>query len=155
MQNNDPLKRIQFEISEVEKRETELRNEHAILSVQSPTIVQSSIMQSSSECSSDDSAVIIDKKDNFKKNKIIVPNSLPNRLGVPLLTRAVSTPQLFQVSPVNKYNFSNSPQRGIMQRFIAAGGRLSVGNQYQPQNHFLKNLMMVSLKFLYLSCLLC
>ncbi|CAO1435864.1 unnamed protein product [Diamesa serratosioi] len=147
LQNNDPLKRIQFEISEVEKRETELRNEHAILSVQSPTTVQSSIMQSSSECSSDDSAVIIDKKDNFKKNKIIEPNPLPKRLTVPLLTRAVSTPQLFQVSPVNKYNFSNSPQKGIMQRFIAAGGRLSVNNQYQPQNHFLKNLIMSPIEF--------
>lgn len=148
MQNNDPLKRIQFEISEVEKRETELRNEHAILSVQSPSNVRNSIMQSSSECSSDDSAVIIDKKDDFKKNKIIEPNPLPKRLSMPLLTRAVSTPQLFQVSPVNKYNFSNSPQKGIMQRFIAAGGKLSVNNQYQPQNHFLKNLMMVRKKFL-------
>lgn len=148
MQNNDPLKRIQFEISEVEKRETELRNEHAILSVQSPSSVHNSVMQSSSECSSDDSAVIIDKKDNFKKNKIIEPNPLPKRLSMPLLTRAVSTPQLFQVSPVNKYNFSNSPQKGIMQRFIAAGGKLSVNNQYQPQNHFLKNLMMVRKKFL-------
>lgn len=148
MQNNDPLKRIQFEISEVEKRETELRNEHAILSVQSPSSVRNSIMQSSSECSSDDSAVIIDKKDDFKKNKIIEPNPLPKRLSVPLLTRAVSTPQLFQVSPVNKYNFSNSPQKGIMQRFIAAGGKLSVNNQYQPQNHFLKNLMMVRERFL-------
>lgn len=149
MQNNDPLKRIQFEISEVEKRETELRNEHAILSVQSPSSVRNSIMQPLSECSSDDLAVIIDKKDDFKKNKIIEPNPLPKRLSVPLLTRAVSTPQLFQISPVNKYNFSNSPQKGIMQRFIAAGGKLSVNNQYQPQNHFLKNLMMVRKMFLY------
>lgn len=44
------------------------------------------------------------------------------------LTRARSTPQLFQISPNRRFN-PNPNQRGIMQKFIASRGRL---NKLQP-----------------------
>lgn len=82
---------------------------------------------------SDDSGFVVspeiakkyDSRNNFSKNKIIEPKVqlTPSNLT---MTRAISTPQLFQMAP-KKFNISPS-QKGIMQRFIASRGKL-VPNQ--------------------------
>lgn len=141
--------RIQNEISEVEKREMELRNEHAMIS--SPTLSPIahndhtkrgkvfSVLDDEPEYNSPTN---IDKKDDFKKNKIIEPH--PRPLQMPgTLTRALSTPSLFQKSPLNKINI-NSPHKGIMERFIASRGKLVTNQHAIPQNNFKNNLIMVS-----------
>lgn len=140
------LIRIQNEISEVEKREIELRKEHE-------TSRTSSVNDDSSEMSSSDSPepistpiVNIDSKDHFKKNKIIEPQPKPQYLPAPGLTRALSTPQLFLVSPVKNFNI-NAPHKGMMEKFIASRGKM-IGNQHSPaQLNFKKNLMMVRKAF--------
>lgn len=137
----DGLIRIQNEISEVEKREIELRKEHA--SSRSNSVNGDSLETSSSpEPSQSPNIVTYDSKDDFKKNKIIEPHPRPSFMA-PVLTRAVSTPQLFQVSPVKKFSI-NTPHKGIMEKFIASRGKMIGNQQYTTtQNNFKKNLMMV------------
>lgn len=133
--------RIQNEISEVEKREIELRKEHASSRSNS---INGDILESSSspEPNGSPAAVIIDSKDHFKKNKIIEPQPKPQFMA-PALTRAYSTPQLFQVSPMKKFNI-NTPHKGIMEKFIASRGKMIGNQQYTTtQNNFKQNLMMV------------
>jgi hypothetical protein len=134
------LIRIQNEISEVEKREIELRKEHA--SSRTNSINGDSYSSSSPEPTAVSPTTVIDSKDHFKKNKIIEPQPKPHFMA-PVLTRALSTPQLFQVSPMKKFNIS-SPHKGIMQKFIASRGKMIGNQQYaSTQNNFKKNLMMV------------
>lgn len=52
------------------------------------------------------------------------------------LTRARSTPQLFQISPNRRFNV-NPNQRGIMQKFIASRGRL---NKLTSNNNNINNI---------------
>lgn len=137
---HDGLVRIQNEISEVEKREIELRKEHA--SSRSNSINGDTFELSSSPEPTHSPTVTFESKDQFKKNKIIEPQPKPMFMA-PALTRASSTPQLFQVSPMKKFNI-NTPHKGIMEKFIASRGKLIGNQQYSTtQNNFKKNLMMV------------
>lgn len=127
--------RIQNEISEVEKREIELRNEHSTMSPRSSTGNVEDLLE-------DDSPPNVCMKDLFRKNKIIEPQPKPQLLVAPALTRAVSHPQLFHKI--------NSPHRGIMAKFIASRGKLGVNQanhastqQQLNSNNFKKNLIMV------------
>lgn len=137
MPTHDGLIRIQNEISEVEKRETELRKEHASSRSNS---INGDVSEASSSPEPIVSPVNVDSKDHFKKNKIIEPQPKPQYLPAPGLTRALSTPQLFQVSPMKKFNI-NAPHKGMMEKFIASRGKM-IGNQ-PAQSNFKKNLMMV------------
>lgn len=144
--------RIQNEISEVEKREMELRHEHELMSPRSSI---------SGDCDHERSASPqnICSKDHFKKNKIIEPKPKPQLLAPPALIRAQSTPQLFLISPVK----ISSPHRGIMAKFIASRGKLNVNQvnqasaQLQNSNNFKKNLIMVMKEIMseYELCELC
>lgn len=137
----DGLIRIQNEISEVEKREIELRKEHA--SSRTNSVNGDSHESSSSPEPIAQPTVIVDSKDHFKKNKIIEPQPKPQFMA-PALTRAVSTPQLFQVSPMKKHFNINAPHKGIMEKFITSRGKMIGNQQYTTtQNNFKKNLMMV------------
>jgi hypothetical protein len=127
-------------MAEVEKREMELKNEHAmVLSPRSSGINMSDLPVVERSPSPQN----ICKKDHFKKNKIIAPQPKPQLLAPPALTRALSQPQLFHVSPVK----ISSPHRGIMAKFIASRGKLNQGNhasaQQQQTNNFKQNLIMV------------
>ncbi|XP_055592764.1 uncharacterized protein LOC129744315 [Uranotaenia lowii] len=53
---------------------------------------------------------------------VVAPSASPPSKA---LTRARSTPQLFQISPSNRRFNVNPNQRGIMQKFIASRGRLN------------------------------
>lgn len=132
--SNDPLLRIQNEISEVEKREMELRHEHELMSPRSSISGDDHHERSASPQN-------ICSKDHFKKNKIIEPQPKPQLLAPPALIRAQSQPQLFLVSPVK----ISSPHRGIMAKFIASRGKLNVNqaSTQQNSNNFRKNLIMV------------
>lgn len=152
--SDDPLLRIQAEISEVEKREIELRNEHRDLALKTaentPPVSPTNSDKTNEDQQSDDSGFVVspsvakkfESKNNFKKNKVVTPAAQPvTTLHKPMvLTRAMSTPQLFQVSPLKKFNM-NPSQKGIMQRFIASRGKIVQQNQ---TNHFQSNLIMVS-----------
>jgi len=147
---HDGLIRIQNEISEVEKREIELRKEHELVqgSRRSNSVNGDSLEASSSPEPRGHSPTVVhfDSKDDFKKNKIIEPQPKPY-LMAPVLTRASSTPQLFQVSPVKKFNI-NTPHKGIMEKFIASRGKMIGNQQYTTtQNNFKKNLMMSPIEF--------
>lgn len=134
---HDGLIRIQNEISEVEKREIELRKEHA--SSRSNSVNGD---ERRSPQPKPTAAVDVNSKDHFKKNKIIEPRPRPQFIA-PGLTRAYSTPQLFQVSPMKRFNV-NTPHKGIMEKFIASRGKMLGNQQYTTtQNNFKKNLMMV------------
>jgi hypothetical protein len=147
--NDDPLQRIQKEISEVEKREMEFRNEHANittiekckLAIQSPPMSPTNSDKINDDQQSDDSGFIVssdvakhyDMKNNFSKNKIVEPKVQPRSTPL-VLTRAVSTPQLFQNSPARKFNFAPA-QKGIMERFISSRGKLVTSQQNGFQNN--------------------
>lgn len=160
------LLRIQNEISEVEKREIELRNEHAMISPRTSvnnesehqTCENNNNNNNNNHLNDDDdttrsqspvlAAANICSKDHFKKNKTIAPQPKPQLLAPPALTRALSTPQLFNISPVK----IGTPQRGIMQKFIASRGKLNVNanqiNQQSPNSNYLKrNLIMAPIEF--------
>ncbi|CAG9809955.1 unnamed protein product [Chironomus riparius] len=153
--SNECLLRIQNEISEVEKRELELRNEHALISPSSPTTNGTVTFDVDDDPLPADvidvrptSPQNICSKDHFKKNKIIEPQPKPQMhqlLTAPPLSRALSQPQLFNISPVK----ISSPHKGIMQKFIASRGKLNVGqvNQPAPTNNFKKNLIMAPIEF--------
>lgn len=133
--------RIQNEISEVEKREIELRNEHSTMSPRSSTGNMEDLLEEDRSTSPQNVCM----KDLFRKNKIIEPQPKPQLLAPPALTRALSQPQLFHNSPVK----INSPHRGIMAKFIASRGKLNVNQvnhastQQPNSNNFKKNLIMV------------
>lgn len=148
VETDDPLKRIQEEINEVARREQELRQGHRL---------NDSIDDCLSSANSDDSGLslspspvhspsVSNLKDKIEaqaasnqmngtnghdaltngtrqqqQQQFILPQSKS-------LTRARSTPQLFQISPNRRFN-PNPNQRGIMQKFIASRGRL---NKLQP-----------------------
>lgn len=144
VETDDPLKRIQEEINEVARREQELRQGHRL---------NDSIDDCLSSANSDDSGLSLspspvhspsvsnlkdkieaqaasnqingtnghDALTNGTRQQFILPQSKS-------LTRARSTPQLFQISPNRRFNV-NPNQRGIMQKFIASRGRL---NKLQP-----------------------
>jgi len=136
---HEGLIRIQNEISEVEQREIELTREHTLNGNVSETShsPEPIIM----------SPVSVDSKDHFKKNKIIEPQPKPQYLPALGITRALSTPQLFQVSPVKKFSI-NTPHKGIMEKFIASHGKMIGTQHYAPaQNNFKKNLMMSPIEF--------
>lgn len=160
--SNECLLRIQNEISEVEKREIELRTEHAMLSPRmslenaDDVIIINEPMKNDQDDAleqtraiSPPSPQVVCTKDNFKKNKIIEPHPKPQLLVAPALTRALSQPQLFNVSPVK----ISSPHRGIMQKFIASRGKLNVSQVNQQMqngttnNNFKKNLIMAPIEF--------
>jgi len=145
---HDGLIRIQNEISEVEKREIELRKEHENATSRSSSVNGDSFEVSKSpEPRQSPTVVHFDSKDDFKKNKIIEPQPKPHLFPVPVLTRAASTPQLFQVSPVKKFNI-NTPHKGIMEKFIASRGKMIGNQQYTTtQNNFKTNLMMSPIEF--------
>lgn len=135
---HEGLVRIQNEISEVEKRENELKKEHASSRTNS---VDGDAFETS--VSPEPLPIVITGKDHFKKNKIIEPQPKPMFMAPSPLTRALSTPQLFQVSPMKKFNM-NTPHKGIMEKFIASRGKMIGNQQYTTtQNNFKKNLMMV------------
>lgn len=154
--SNESLIRIQNEISEVEKREIELKKEHeTVRSTTNGDDVNGHDDHNNDEREQSPEPVVIkfSTKDEFKKNKTVQPTAKPNflQLPVPGLTRALSTPQLFQVSPMQRFNATSTPQRGIMERFIASRGKI-IGNQqrssiqhpHHQQHNFKNNLMMVS-----------
>lgn len=138
METEDPLKRIQEEINEVARREQELRRGHQLNDTNDDCL---------SSANSDDSGLslspspvhspsVSNLKDKLEaaSNQINGTNghhdALPNgnrQFILPqsnALTRARSTPQLFQISPNRRFNV-NPNQRGLMQKFIASRGRLS------------------------------
>lgn len=119
----------------MEQREIELRREHSL---------NGNVSEASHSPEPHiTSPVSVDSKDHFKKNKIIEPQPKPQYLPAFGLTRALSTPQLFQVSPMKNYNV-NTPHKGIMEKFIASRGKMIGSQHYAPaQNNFKKNLMMV------------
>lgn len=145
---HEGLIRIQNEISEVEKREIELKKEHESVQVTVNVNGHSEALHDVvSRQISPEPVVKFSSKDEFKKNKIVQPEAKTKFLPLPVqgLTRALSTPQLFQVSPMKRFSM-NTPHKGIMERFIASRGKI-IGNQQRSpiqQHNFKNNLMMVS-----------
>jgi hypothetical protein len=70
----------------------------------------------------------IDELTVINSNKIIATPKVYTLPQSKALQRAVSTPQLFQVSPMRRFNI-NPNQRGLMQRFIATRGKLAISKQ--------------------------
>uniref|UniRef100_A0A1Q3FFD5 Uncharacterized protein n=1 Tax=Culex tarsalis TaxID=7177 RepID=A0A1Q3FFD5_CULTA len=157
VETEDPLKRIQEEINEVARREQELRQGHRLNDSSSLDDCLSSANSDDSGLSLSPSPIHSPSVSNLKdkieaqsqassnlqqlngtggggtlsangihatprqQQQFMAPQSNP-------LTRARSTPQLFQISPNRRFN-PNPNQRGIMQKFIASRGRL---NKLQP-----------------------
>jgi hypothetical protein len=150
LQRDDPLVRIQQEISEVTKREMELRNEHNRNggglndSVDNDDCVSSTHSEDSGFSTSpspvhnspakvmleDDAANEIEeiKISSQTGGAKVTPTKVYTLPQSKALQRAVSTPQLFQVSPMRRFNV-NPNQRGLMQRFIATRGKLAITKQ--------------------------
>ncbi|XP_058460733.1 uncharacterized protein LOC131436183 isoform X2 [Malaya genurostris] len=133
----DPLKRIQEEINEVARREQELRQGHrrtdsADYCLSSANSDDSGLSLSPSPVHSPSVSNLKDKIEavNSQQSASSIHDTLANgnrHLMLPqakALTRARSTPQLFQISPNRRFN-PNPNQRGIMQKFIASRGRLN------------------------------
>ncbi|EAT48835.1 AAEL000204-PA [Aedes aegypti] len=137
----DPLKRIQEEINEVARREQELRQGHRLNDSNDDCL--SSANSDDSGLSLSPSPVHSPSVSNLKDKLEAASNQLNGTNGhdsttaalangnrqfiLPqsnALTRARSTPQLFQISPNRRFNV-NPNQRGLMQKFIASRGRLS------------------------------
>lgn len=137
METEDPLKRIQEEINEVARREQELRRGHQLNDsnddcLSSTNSDDSGLSLSPSPVHSPSVSNLKDKIEaasnqiNGTNGHDVLPNG--NRQFIlaqsNALTRARSTPQLFQISPNRRFNV-NPNQRGLMQKFIASRGRLS------------------------------
>lgn len=170
METEDPLKRIQEEINEVARREQELRRGHQLNDTNDDCL--SSANSDDSGLSLSPSPVHSPSVSNLKdkleaaSNQINGTNghhnhhhhhhhhqdtaALPNgnrQFILPqsnALTRARSTPQLFQISPNRRFNV-NPNQRGLMQKFIASRGRLSKlaannSNNNSNNNHINSNI---------------
>lgn len=156
VETEDPLKRIQEEINEVARREQELRQGHRLNDSSSMDDCLSSANSDDSGLSLSPSPIHSPSVSNLK-DKIEAQSQASSNLqqlngtggtlstnGITTtiatarqqfmapqsnsLTRARSTPQLFQISPNRRFN-PNPNQRGIMQKFIASRGRL---NKLQP-----------------------
>lgn len=152
VETEDPLKRIQEEINEVARREQELRQGHRLNDSSSMDDCLSSANSDDSGLSLSPSPIHSPSVSNLK-DKIEAQSQASSNLQQQLngtlstngittarqqftapppqsnsLTRARSTPQLFQISPNRRFN-PNPNQRGIMQKFIASRGRL---NKLQP-----------------------
>ncbi|XP_058460735.1 uncharacterized protein LOC131436183 isoform X4 [Malaya genurostris] len=136
-ETEDPLKRIQEEINEVARREQELRQGHrrtdsADYCLSSANSDDSGLSLSPSPVHSPSVSNLKDKIEavNSQQSASSIHDTLANgnrHLMLPqakALTRARSTPQLFQISPNRRFN-PNPNQRGIMQKFIASRGRLN------------------------------
>ncbi|KXJ78657.1 hypothetical protein RP20_CCG003667 [Aedes albopictus] len=136
----DPLKRIQEEINEVARREQELRQGHRLNDSNDDCL--SSANSDDSGLSLSPSPVHSPSVSNLKDKLEAASNQINGTNGhdstattltngsrqfiLPqsnALTRARSTPQLFQISPNRRFNV-NPNQRGLMQKFIASRGRL-------------------------------
>lgn len=151
LQKDDPLKRIQEEINEVERRERELREKKLLLSnlndgfpstaVATPisdSIHSASMNDKDSNDSvsamSDDSGISSSSSpiNGQSSNPRIVPKYVRSQTlqngsnvsdQVPLkLVRTKSTPHIF-IPGAGRFN-ANPAQKGIMQRFIASRGRI-------------------------------
>lgn len=149
VETEDPLKRIQEEINEVARREQELRQGHRLndsddclssansddsgLSL-SPSPVHSpsvSNLKDKIEAQAASNLQQINGTNGTTAGGTLMTNGTTRQFMIPQsnsLTRARSTPQLFQISPNRRFNV-NPNQRGIMQKFIASRGRL---NKLQP-----------------------
>lgn len=152
-EKDDPLKRIQEEINEVARRERELREKMQLQQQQQQTPLEmgkdatpaasptpsthedsSSGKPSLEEAHSDDSGFSassspVNGVSASSEKRYVRPNgysSVPTPPPQKLLVRAMSTPQIF--TPNSRRFSFNTPQKGIMQRFIASRGRLG-GNQ--------------------------
>lgn len=137
VETEDPLKRIQEEINEVARREQELRQGQRLNDSNDDCL--SSANSDDSGLSLSPSPVHSPSVSNLK-DKIEAASSQINGTNghdaltngnrqfiLPqskALTRARSTPQLFQISPNRRFNV-NPNQRGIMQKFIASRGRMN------------------------------
>lgn len=137
VETEDPLKRIQEEINEVARREQELRQGHRLNDSNDDCL--SSANSDDSGLSLSPSPVHSPSVSNLKDKIEAASNQINGTNGhdaltngnrqfiLPhskALTRARSTPQLFQISPNRRFN-PNPNQRGIMQKFIASRGRLN------------------------------
>lgn len=148
VETEDPLKRIQEEINEVARREQELRghrlndsddclssanSDDSGLSL-SPSPVHSpsvSNLKDKIEAQAASNLQQINGTNGTTTGGALMTNGTTRQFMMPQsnsLTRARSTPQLFQISPNRRFNV-NPNQRGIMQKFIASRGRL---NKLQP-----------------------
>lgn len=151
LETEDPLKRIQEEINEVARREQELRQGHRLNGdsnddcLSSANSDDSGLSLSPSPVHSPSVSNLKDKleaaaasnqingtnghHDGISSTTTTLTNGgsrqfiLPQSTGSNALTRARSTPQLFQISPNRRFNV-NPNQRGLMQKFIASRGRL-------------------------------
>lgn len=140
VETEDPLKRIQEEINEVARREQELRQGHRLNDsnddcISSANSDDSGLSLSPSPIHSPSVANLKDKLE-AASNQINGTNGHDGATALTngsrqfilpqsnALTRARSTPQLFQISPHRRFNV-NPNQRGLMQKFIASRGRLS------------------------------
>lgn len=143
LQKEDPLKRIQAEINEVERRERELREKKIMLTNLSNgfTAANNDSLHSDKDSNdsvsamSDDSGISSSSSpiNGQSSNPRIIPKyirsqTLQNGAQPPIvnqtshkLSRAMSTPQIF--IPGARFNVSPA-QKGIMQRFIASRGRI-------------------------------
>lgn len=141
----------------MEKRELEFKHEHENIShdkdkfsPQSPPMSPTNSDKINDDQQSDDSGFAVspetakkyELKNNFSKNKIVEPKIQPRPTNL-VITRAISTPQLFMPSPpVKKFNFAPT-QKGIMERFIASRGKMV---PYQQSNSFQGNMTLVCMK---------
>ncbi|XP_058834755.1 uncharacterized protein LOC131691967 [Topomyia yanbarensis] len=150
IETEDPLKRIQEEINEVARREQELRQGHRLndssdYCLSSANSDDSGLSLSPSPIHSPSVSNLKDKIEaaNSQLNVTTAHDALANgnrQLLLPqmkALTRARSTPQLFQISPNRRFN-PNPNQRGIMQKFIASRGKLNK-LQSTPGNNGISN----------------
>lgn len=157
MQKDDPLKRIQEEINEVERRERELRDNKVLLTAgTAATGADTSPAYSLNEKDSNDSVSGLSDDSGISSssspingqssNPRIIPKynrSQTIQNGVhaitpsPKLTRTISTPQIFIPGPAAPRFNTNPAQKGIMQRFIASRGRIN--NNNNNNNNILAN----------------
>ncbi|XP_055691877.1 uncharacterized protein LOC129794963 [Lutzomyia longipalpis] len=132
----DPLRRIQEEINEVVRRERELRT--TTNRGQSPKTISVALTDDSGISTTSSSPVNgapAEEEDKSPTPKSAQPYNrtptaftfVPRNQTVPgprvpeMLTRTMSTPQIFQPTP--------NQRRGLMQRFIASRGRMVANNQ--------------------------
>lgn len=150
-QNEDPLKRIQKEINEVAKREKELQSMHMTLNTSDDGMSSSHSDDSGLSISSSpvngapaNEPIKIRKTGNFGPARL---NSTPangNHQGFNPLMRTMSTPHIFPSSvPVRRFT-TNPVQKGIMQKFIAARGRLAGSGSNGNQTNTSVNLIFIS-----------
>uniref|UniRef100_A0A1B0DRD5 A-kinase anchor protein 2 C-terminal domain-containing protein n=1 Tax=Phlebotomus papatasi TaxID=29031 RepID=A0A1B0DRD5_PHLPP len=144
----DPLRRIQEEINEVVRRERELRAAATrIQSPKSPVVALADDSGISTTSSSPVNGAPAEEEDKSSGPKsaqpfnrtptafTFVPRNQTNLHQGPripeMLTRTMSTPQIFQPTP--------NQRRGLMQRFIASRGRMNANQQTFPVDKKINN----------------